>query len=245
MTHTLPHHETERQRSVISIWSCKLGNQGFLRIGAPIRKLLTTFLAKNAMGRRQNTYSKIINVTDRKTSKKRSLAVKYLILIMFNYPTAKTGTVYKSTDGPAGRRADNPPNPDGLGDLHRTVPELTVRVCWQPGPPIWQRFGFDPDPDPTWRSGTVANTIWSPQDIKVLEWQTSASSVATLARTTASDSILPTTPSSHSQLPPELHWCSQRNFMTTLKRSKRIGNGEREKEKGRRRKGEGEREKEK
>jgi len=42
--------------------------------------------------------------------------------------------------------------------LHRTVPESTVRVCWQPGPPIWQRFGSDPDPDPKWRSGTVANT---------------------------------------------------------------------------------------
>jgi len=106
-----------------------LDNQGFLRIGAPITKLLTTSLAKNATGKRQNTYSKIINVADCKTSKKRSLAVKYLILIMFNYPTAETRTLYKSTDGPAGQPADNPPNPDWLGDLHRTVPELTVRVC--------------------------------------------------------------------------------------------------------------------
>jgi hypothetical protein len=158
MTHTLPHHETERQLSVNNIWSCILGNQGFLRIDAAIAELLTTLLAKNATGRRQNTYSKIMNVADCKTSKKRSLAVKYLILIMFNYATAKTRTLYKSTDGPAVRPADNPPNPDGLGDLHRTVPELTVRVCWQPGPPIWQRFGSDPDPDPKWRSGTVANT---------------------------------------------------------------------------------------
>jgi hypothetical protein len=62
-------------------------------------------------------YSKIINVADCKTSKKRSLAVKYLILIMFNFPTAKTRTLYKSTDGPAGGPADNPPNPDGLEDL--------------------------------------------------------------------------------------------------------------------------------
>jgi hypothetical protein len=45
-----------------------------------------------------------------------------------------------------------------LWDLHRTVPELTVRVCWQPGQPLWQRCGFDPDPDPKWLSGTVANT---------------------------------------------------------------------------------------
>jgi hypothetical protein len=129
MTHTLPHHETERQRSVNNISSCILGNQGFLRIGAPTTKLTTTSLAKNATGRRQHTDSKIINVADSKTSKKRSVAVKYLILIMFNYPTAKTRTLYKSTDGPAGQPADNPPNPDGLGDLHRTVPELTVRVC--------------------------------------------------------------------------------------------------------------------
>jgi len=158
MTYTIPHHETECQRSVNNIWSCILGNQGFLCIGVPITKLLTTCLAKNATGRRQNTYFKIINVADCKTSKKRSLAVKYLILIMFNYPTAKTRTLYKSTDGPAGRPAENPPNPDGLGDLHRTVPELTVWVCWQPRRPIWQRFGFDPDPDLKWRSGTIANT---------------------------------------------------------------------------------------
>ena len=67
---------------------------------------------------------------------------------MFNYPTAKIRTLYKSTDGPTGRPADNPPIPDGLGDFHRTVPELTVRVCRQPGLPIWQRFGSDQDPDP-------------------------------------------------------------------------------------------------
>jgi hypothetical protein len=115
MTHTLPHHESERHRSINNIWSCIWGNQGFLRIGAPITKLLTTSLAKNAMCRRQNTYSKIINVSDCKTSKKRSLTVKYRILIMFNYPTAKTRTLYKSTDGPAGQHADNTPNPDGFG----------------------------------------------------------------------------------------------------------------------------------
>jgi len=158
MTHTLPHHETERQRSVNTIWFCILGNQGFLCIGAPITELLTTSLAKNATGRRQNTYSKIINVADCKTSKKRSLAVKYQILIMFNYPTAKTRTLYKSTDGPSGRPADDPPDPDGLGGLHRTVSELTFQVCWQPRPPIWQRFGSDTDLDPKWRSGTLANT---------------------------------------------------------------------------------------
>jgi hypothetical protein len=75
---------------------------------------LTTSLAKNATGRRQNTYSKILNVADCKTSKKRSFAVKYLILIMFNYPTAKTRALYKSTDGLAAQPADNTLNPDGL-----------------------------------------------------------------------------------------------------------------------------------
>ena len=154
----LPHHETEHQRSINNIWSCILGNQGFLRIGAPITELLTTCLAKNATGRRQNTYSKIINVADCKTSKKRSLAVKYLILIMFNYPTAKTRTVYKSTDGPAGGPSDNRLNPDRLGDFHQTVPELTVRVCWEPGLPICQLFSSDPDPNLKWLSRTLANT---------------------------------------------------------------------------------------
>jgi len=66
------------------------------------------------------------------------------------------------------RPANNPPNSDGLGVYHGTVPEWAVRVYWWPGTPIWQRFGLDPDPDPKWRSGTVANTpgepagIWTP-----------------------------------------------------------------------------------
>jgi len=61
-------------------------------------------------------------------------------------------------DGPAGQPTDNPPNPDGVGVYHRTIPKLTVWVCWQPGWPIWQRFRLDPDPDPKWCSRTVANT---------------------------------------------------------------------------------------
>jgi len=128
IAHTLPHHETQRQHSVNNIWSCILGNQGFVRMNALITELLTASMAKYATYRRQNTYSKIINVADCKTSKKRLLAAEYLVLIIYNYPTTKTRTLYKSTDGPAGRPADNPPNSDGLEDLHRTVPELTVRV---------------------------------------------------------------------------------------------------------------------
>jgi len=63
-----------------------------------ITELLTASMAKYATYRRKNTYSKIINVADCKTSKKRLLAVEYLVLIIYNYPTAKTRTLYKSTD---------------------------------------------------------------------------------------------------------------------------------------------------
>jgi len=128
ITHTLPYHETARQQSVSNLWSCILGNQGLVRMNALIPALLTTSMAKYAMYRRQNTYSKIINVADSKTSKKRLLTAEYLVSIIYNYATAKTKTVYKSTDGHAGRPTDNPPNSDGLEDLHRTLSELMVRV---------------------------------------------------------------------------------------------------------------------
>jgi len=62
-------------------------------------------------------------------------------------------------DGPAGRPADNTPNSDGLEVDYRTVPELMVRVDWQPGAQIWQWFGLDPDPDPMWRSEAVTNPM--------------------------------------------------------------------------------------
>ena len=102
MTHRLPHDETERQYCDNHIWSCILGNQGFVRMNALITELLTASIAKNATDRRQNTYSKIITVADCKTSKKRLLAVEYLILIMYNYQSTRRRTVYKPTDGPAG-----------------------------------------------------------------------------------------------------------------------------------------------
>jgi hypothetical protein len=73
------------------------------------------------MNGRKNTYCKLIDVEDCKTSKTGLLAVEFLSLIMYNYPTAKTRTLDKSTH-------DNPPNSDGLGDLHRTVPKLIVLV---------------------------------------------------------------------------------------------------------------------
>jgi len=164
MTHTLPHHETERQWSVNNIWFCILGNQCFTRINELRTKLLTAFIAKNTTYNRKNSDSKIINVTDCKTCKNRLLAVENLILIIYKYPTAKTQTIYKSTDGPGRRPAENPPSPDGLGEFHRTLPELMVPLYWQPGPAMWQWFVFDLDPHPKWWSRTVGNTTrWSPQ----------------------------------------------------------------------------------
>ena len=104
-----------------------------------ITELLTTFIAQNTMYNRKNTDSKKINVADWKTCKKRLLAVEYLILIIYNYPTAKIMTLYKSIDGPAGRPGENTPNWDGLGDSHRMVPDWSVQVYCQPGPPNCQR----------------------------------------------------------------------------------------------------------
>jgi len=80
--HTLPYLETERQQTFNNIWFCILGNQGFVHMNALITELLTASIAKDATYRRQNTYSKIINVADCKTSKKRLLAAKYLVLII-------------------------------------------------------------------------------------------------------------------------------------------------------------------
>jgi len=158
MTHILPNHETECQQSVKNFWSCILGNQGFTQINELITELLTAIIVKNTTYNRKNTDSKIINVADCTIWKKRLLAVEYLNLTINNYPTAKTRSLYQSTDGPAGRPTDNPPNLDRLGDFLWTVPKFTVRVYWQPGLSICERFGPDPDPDPKWRSGTVANT---------------------------------------------------------------------------------------
>jgi len=146
--HTLPRHATERQQSVHNIWSWILCNQGFLRIMELITEYLTASIANNATYKRKNRYPEIINVADCETCKKRLLAVGYLILKIYTFSTAKTRTLYKSTDWPTGRPTDNPTNSDGLGDLHRTRPELTVRVYWQPRPPIWQSWHCDPDPDP-------------------------------------------------------------------------------------------------
>jgi len=80
------------------------------------------------------------------------------MLIRYYSHTPKERASIESMDGPAGRPSDNPPNSDGLGVYHCTVPELTIRVHWQPGPPIWQWFRLDPDLDPKSLSTTLANT---------------------------------------------------------------------------------------
>jgi hypothetical protein len=46
MTHTLPHHETERHRSLNNMWSCILANQGFVQITEHITERLTASKAK-------------------------------------------------------------------------------------------------------------------------------------------------------------------------------------------------------
>jgi len=73
----------------------------------------------------------------------------------------------ESMDGPAERPAENPSNSERLGVYHRTVSGLTVGVYWRPGPPIWQRFAFDPDLDPMWRSGTVAGSTVMPEQASI------------------------------------------------------------------------------
>ena len=56
------------------------------------------------------------------------LVAEYVILVRYYYQTDQARALYGSADGPAGLPADNPLNSDGLGDLHRTVRELTVWV---------------------------------------------------------------------------------------------------------------------
>jgi len=102
MTHPLHYQETQHQRSVNNISSCIMVNQGFVRINELITDLLTPFIAKNKTYERKMADSKIINIADCTTCRKRLLAVEYLILIIYDYQTAKTRMLYKSTDGPTG-----------------------------------------------------------------------------------------------------------------------------------------------
>jgi hypothetical protein len=89
---------------------------------------LTTLIIQNTKHNRKNIHFKILNITTCKAFTKGLLDVEQAVLIKYYYQTAKAKALYESTDGPAGQPADKPPNSYGLGDFHRTVPELTVPV---------------------------------------------------------------------------------------------------------------------
>jgi hypothetical protein len=57
----------------------------------------------------------IIDIAQCKTCKQTLLAGECMILIRYYHQTAKTGALYRSTDGPAGQPADHPLNSNGLG----------------------------------------------------------------------------------------------------------------------------------
>jgi len=157
-TCSLLHPENEHQRRVNSFSCCMFCNRGIALISAFIPELLTAVIDKNTIYRRYNTDSKLIDIASSTACKSISLVVENAILIRYYSHTPKARALIESMDGPAGRPADDPPNSDGLGVYHRTVPELSVQVHCQPGLPIWQRFGLDLDPNPKWQSRTVANT---------------------------------------------------------------------------------------
>jgi len=129
-----------------------------MRIFACITVLLTALLGKNTIYWRWNTDTKLLDIANCSTSKSILLVGENAILIRYYWHTANSRAVYEFIDCPAGRPADNPPNSDGLGVYHGTIPEWAVWVYWRPGPPIWQRFDLDPDLDLKWQSGTIANT---------------------------------------------------------------------------------------
>ena len=113
-----------------------------------MKELFTVLIGKNTIYHKKNTDSKIIDIANCQPCKNQLLAVVYMILISHYYQTAQSRLLHESIDGPAGRPADNPPNPVWLGDFHQTVPELTIRVYLQSGLPVWQQFSLDLDLDP-------------------------------------------------------------------------------------------------
>jgi len=169
-TCSLRHPGNQHQRSVNSFRTCIFCNQGIARIFACITVLLTALLGKNTIYRRWNTDTKLINIANCSTNKNTFLVAENAILIRYYQHTANTKALYESIDGPAGRPAYYPPNSDGMGVYHGTVPECAVRDYWRPGPPISQRFGLDPDPDPKWRSGTIANTNGASMILGLASW---------------------------------------------------------------------------
>jgi hypothetical protein len=92
MTHTINHHKTVYQRIIHNIESCILGNQGSAQNIDLIMELSTSVVLKHMMYTRKRNNSKIINIADYKICTKRLLAVEYLVLVIYNHPTAKTRT---------------------------------------------------------------------------------------------------------------------------------------------------------
>jgi len=161
-TCSLPLPENERQLSVNNYSCCIFGNQGIAHIFAIKKGLLTVLIGNNAIYQSYIPNSKLINIACCKACKNISLVVENAILIIYYQQTPKTNAVYESINGPAGRPTDSPLNSDGLEVYRQTITMLMVRAYWQPGLPIWQRLGLNPDPDLKWRSGSVANTrqLW-------------------------------------------------------------------------------------
>jgi len=157
-TCSLPRPENELQRSVNSYSCCIFGNQDIALISAFIMELLTAVIHKNSMYQSDNIDSKLIDIASCKACKNLSLVVENAILIRYYSHTPKARPIIESMDRSSRWSADNPPNSDGLGVYHRTLPELTVWLYRHLRLPIWQRFGLDPDPDPKWPSGTIAHT---------------------------------------------------------------------------------------
>jgi hypothetical protein len=168
VTHTLPHHEMEHQQSVNYIWNCILGNEGFAQIHELITVLFTVFIATHSIYNRKNMNCQILNITESQTFKQRLLAVEYQIWIVYYYPSANTTILYKDTDGSVGQPHKNLSNSTEIGDIHRTVLELTVSTYRKPRVPSCQRFNSDQDPNRKSLSGTVANTDW--QRIQLSQW---------------------------------------------------------------------------
>jgi hypothetical protein len=121
---------------------------------------LSAVIAKNTPYNRKNTDSIVINVADWKTCKKRLLAVKYLIWIIYKYQNAKTKTLYISTDGPPGQLAEKPAKfrwietfPSNHVRIEGLGVVTTCRANW------WMvRLSSDSDRNPQWCSRTVSNT---------------------------------------------------------------------------------------
>jgi len=134
-TCSLPLSDYERQRNINSFSCCIFGHRGIARIFTFITESLTTLVSKSNIYQRYNTDSKWIDIASCKACKNISSVVENAILIWYCKQTPKTRALFEFMDGPFARPADNPPDSEGLGFCHWTVPKLTVRVHPQPVAP--------------------------------------------------------------------------------------------------------------